>query len=805
MIVVLAAPAGLWWLAQRALPKMEGVASVSQLQDRVAVKFDSRAVPYIEAASERDAYVAQGFITARDRMFQMDLLRRAAQGKLSEVFGPGCLPADKMARTMGFNRLAADEYSKLPPTMRAVLDAYARGVNDYLLTNSKSLPLEFYCLGYTPKSWDAADSLAILKYLSYSLDESWQLDDLRQRIFDKVGAPLFNELFAEGWSGEPLAFSPESVLQHKQAWACQPSPSGVHSAQARHLLSEATQLAQSGYFLGSPQPGWGSNAWSLSGKHSDTGGCLLVCDKHSALVAPDLWYLCSLTAPELRVAGATIAGVPGVIMGRNNDIAWGAASLKADVQDLFLEQFSPQFPNQYRLPSGWKDAQEITEEIPVRFAKNLLHKVVLTQHGPILLRNGSTAVAVSWAGSVAQSSAFASIYKLNHAGSWEDFVSALQAYPGPPQDFIYADRLGNQGYHAAGYVPVRALGGQGTRMISGWLPQGQWQGQVPFSALPQAYNPPSNFVVAANQKLVGPKYPYLLGHQWGAPYRAYRISSVLSGLIKAKHKSGLADMSELELDAYSQLKPVVTDEIRQAVKGVQSVDGIQLAAVDLLEQWDGQLSGSSSAAAIYESFVHTLAHRLLEPKLGVALSNEYLRLWPRWPLLVERYLQQKSPAWLPPEERTYPVFLLTTFSQSLKNLRLAFRSEVKSDWSWQGIHKATFKHMLERGLPWLGFALNIGPIGLSGDQNTLNSNYADPATNAAKFICDSGPTLRTLIDMSDASKFYQSTCLGQSGQFFSPFRKDQLNSWLRVDPKPIAFSPAQIDQQMQHKLVLINR
>jgi penicillin G amidase len=788
MMAALAAPAGLWWLAQRALPRMEGTVVVSQINNPVAVKFDSRAVPYIEAGLERDAYIAQGFLTARDRMFQMDMLRRAAAGNLSEVFGPGCLPADKMARTIGFSRLAADELSQLPPAMRSVLDAYARGVNDYLLTNYKSLPLEFYALGYSPKAWDAQDSLAILKYLSYSLDESWQLDDLRQRIFDKVGAPLYNELFAEDWTGEPLASLPSS-----------------DNRQTKQLLAQVQTLAEPGYFFGRPQPGWGSNAWSLSGRCSDTGGCLLVCDKHSAFLAPDIWYLCSLSAPGLHSAGASIAGVPGIIIGRNNDIAWGAASLKADVQDLFLEQFSPQFADQYRLPSGWKNVKEITEEIPVRFAKNLLHKVTLTDHGPVLLKNGNTAVVVAWTGNVAQTSAFASIYKLNHAANWQDFQSALQTYPGPPQDFIYADRLGNMGYHAAGYIPVRAAGGQGTKIVPGWLPQGQWQGQVPFAALPQAYNPASNFVVAANQKLVGPKYPWLIGHQWDAPYRAFRLSSVLSGLIKTKHKSGLADMSELELDAYSQLKPLVTDEIHRAIKGLDLIDRIQLSAVDSLDKWDGQLAAGSSAAAIYESFVHTLARRLLEPKLGVTVTDEYLRLWPRWPLLVERYLHQKLPAWLPAEERTYPVFLLTTFSQSLKNLRLAFRTDDQTHWSWQGVHKATFKHIAERGIPWIGFLLQIGPVGVAGDQDALNANNADSAANSAHFASDSGPTLRTLIDMSDASKFYQSTCLGQSGQFFSPYRKDQLQSWLTVDPKPIAFSTAQVDQQMQHKLVLVNR
>lgn len=786
-LVLLAVPVTAWWFVQLPLPPLDALVYAPELADTVLVRFDGRAVPYIEAGNDRDLYLAQGYVTARDRMVQMDLMRRAALGRLSEVFGPSALPADKLMATIGFSRLAEAEAATLSPETREMLESYCRGVNLYLDTVAEKLPLEFRLLGYTPARWQVGDSLAIMKYLAYEQDESWKLDELRQRIFDKVGPQLFARLFMEDWSLTPAV-----------AGSTMPPALATLLKRFVHTLGNRGRLSSQGGSMG-------SNAWAIDSQHSGSGGSLLACDKHDMFTSPDLWYCVSLKSPAVHVAGATIAGVPGVIVGRNENIAWGSAALRADVQDLFIEEFNSRFPRRYRTASGWQEAQELTEIIPVRFAKDLVYRTYTTQHGPVLLRNNNTGVSLAWTGSRPGKSSLEAYYKLNRAVGWVDFVNALAEYPGPPQNFVYAGRDGSVGFHAAGAIPIRSGKGQGTLLVAGWDSSGQWTGEIPFSQLPAAYAPARGFVVAANQKVAGAGYRYLIGHQWASPYRAFRATEAISGLIASGRRPGLLDMNDLQADQKAYLSETVKQEIRQSIVRTEIIDRIQLKAMDLMDRWDGNLLPESAAAAIYESFLRQLARRLLDNKLGAQLAVEYMNHWPCWVVTVQNYLREKPADWLPPEERTHSTFMLTTFSRALKQLRLTLRSDDPAGWSWAAVHQAVFGHLVSRQLSWLAPLLDTGPVAVGGDKDTLLACQAGFAGDPGRFPASGGPVMRMLVDMADADKFYQSTCLGQSGHLFSPYRTDQLKTWRRVDPLPVAWSAAQLDRQVQHKLVLTNR
>ncbi len=789
MILVLTVPLAGWWYVLRPVPSLDGLVSLPELSAPVMVRFDGRGVPYIEANTEADLYLAMGYLTARDRMFQMDMLRRVAEGKLSEVFGVGCLPQDKLMRTIGCGRLGLTESNALSAESKAMLNEYCRGINKYLSTNLDKLPVEFSLLGYRPAPWEPADSMAIMKFLCYSQDESWRLDDLRQRIVDKMGADKAAILFLEDYNTASNA-----VLRS----------AGAKAYQADGLPDKLASIWPDKNNIFDPRPNFGSTAWAISGRNSDTGGALLASDKDQALTAPDAWYLCTLSAPGFHAAGATIPGVPGIFSGRNDYISWSSASLKADVQDLVVEEFSPQFPTKYKTASGWQNATEISEEIPVRLSSNVVHKVLVTTHGPVLIKSDSKAVSLSWSGNAVDKPALESLRLINKARDWNEFQQALKVHPGPAQMFVYADHSGNIGYHGAGDIPVRAGKGDGILLVKGWEPKSQWLSKVPFEELPASYNPPSGYLIAANQKLVKGGYAWLLGHQWCAPYRALRLESCFSDLLSHGRKIGLPDCNELLSDQASYLSPLVKREISQALSGAQEIDKYQLAALDLIEHWDGVLKPDSAAAAIYESFLHTLAHRLLVPKLGVELTRDYLERYPTWPLFVERFLKDKSQQWLPPEERTYSTFILTTFSQSVNALRLSLRSDEPKRWTWQSVHKATFRHAITLGLPWAGILFNTGPIGVGGDADSINALDVAGDTTQGEFICRSGPTMRILVDQSDRSKFYQSLSLGQSGHRLSAMARDQLQAWLRVDPLPVAFSTEQLERQSQHKLILTN-
>lgn len=802
--------AGGYFLAQRSTPMLDGIVSFSELSRGAAVKFDERCVPYIEAANEVDLYRTQGYVTAQDRLFQMDLMRRSAEGQLSEVFGSQSLPHDKLACTIGIGRAARAELKLLPKEVALSLDAYAQGVNNYINSNNDHLPLEFILLGYKPRAWTAVDTLAILKYNQYSLDESWRLDDLRQRIVDKAGDKLSSTMFNRVFAAPPaVGLSQPDVVPGRSN----------QNENAHNLISQWVEqnpaLRQS--FTGlNPAASWGSNGFVLASSMTDSKGAYLAVDRHFAFTQPCDWYLISLRSPELHMAGASLPGVPGVLNGRNDAIAFGYTALKVDVQDLFLEQFSPQFPNKYKTPDGWANVKEIVEEIPVRFGNslstsNLQFKVLETRHGPLLVKGDENAVALSWVGlnQPGKSATFAeSLYRINHAQDWAHFQSALDRYAGSPATFLYTDKKGNVGYQQAGSIPQRADSSrfgkfEGCLLAPGWTGTGDWVGYLPFKDMDHAYNPAEGYFVA-NFQQSRPDMPLNVNF-----YRAQRVLSVLAGYKKSNQKPGLPEMAQLQGDQYAPLAPLVKKTLSEAIAKTDLIDAFQLSSLDLVEKWDGTLSENSGAAALYESFLRTVVRRLLEPKLGVALTNEYLERYPGWTFMVERFLTSKNPDLLPVEERTFKNFIITSFVQAIKDVRLSSKAEESGTWKWGDLHKIEFENELLRCAPAfspaLASLLNYGGVRSGGDQDSVSSMEASMNRGSGQFVCHNGPTMRLLIDLSDDEKFYQTLALGQSGHFLSAASHDQLRSWITLKPLPVAFSSGFEEKLSQHRLLFTDR
>lgn len=540
---------------------------------------------------------------------------------------------------------------------------------------------------------------------------------------------------------------------------------------------------------------------------TDSRGALLAIDKHSAFTTPDLWYLCSLSTASTHMAGATIPGVPGILNGRNDSIGWGSVAFKADTQDLFIEQFSPQFPTRYRTPEGWANSEEVIEEIPVRFGKNYLHKVVLTRHGPVLLKSEESAVVLSWTGNDVNLPAWESLWNLSKCKTWPEFAAVLDKYKGAPQTFLFADRGGGTAFQVAGNIPVRNAANRtgklrGDLQLPGWTGQSDWVARLKLSELPKGTNPPNGYVVAEDQKLPGQV-------QITSPYRPLRINSVLASAKKGAQRPGLPEMAQLQGDEYAYLGPLVRKEIQASVSKSQDIDRFLNSALEILDRWDGFLKTDSTAAALYESFLNTAAHRVLVPKLGPELTNEYLQRWPRWSVVMEKLFMEKPKEWLPTEERTYETFVLTTFTQAVKYLRLGTQSDEPSKWSWRAFHKVTFTNVLFTGLPdvtrYLGWLFNNGTVGVGGDGDTVNAcDTALTSEDPWRMDCTSGPSLRLLLDMSDNDKFYVTMAQGQSEHILSSHRGDQTRAWLTITPYPFAFSPEQTDKQLQHKLMLSN-
>jgi len=781
---------GSYFMAQRSLPLLDGIVKMAELGRGAAVKFDERCVPYVEASSELDLYRIQGYITAQDRLFQMDMMRRTASGELSEVFGSQSLPHDKLVRTIGINRAAAAELKALPKDVLACLLAYAQGVNAYISTSQDRLSPEFIALNYKPRPWTAQNSLAILKYNQYSLDETWRLDDLRQRVLDKVGGQLASLMFDRTFTAPPAV-----------------------SQQTGRLPYSYTSSALT------PAPSWGSNGWVLAADQTESKGAFLALDRHFAFTQPCDWYSIALRAPSLHLAGASIPGIPGVVNGRNSQIAFGLTSLKVDVQDLFLEQFSPQFPGKYKTPSGWSAATELVEEIPVRFSSsllqtsNLLHKVLETRHGPVLIKNDQNAVALSWVGLnlPEKSSGLAeAIYRLNHANSYSQFQSVLSHYAGSPFTFLYADKDRHIGYQQAGTIPERsaATGGKSSKWEScllspGWTGVGDWISVVPFEDMEHALDPPAGYYVA-NFRQARTEMPLNVNI-----YRAQRALNVLAAYKKSNQKAGLPEMALLQGDQLAPLAPLVKQTLIEAIGKTESIDSIQLTALDAIGKWDGVLTENSSGGALYQSFVQTVIRRLLEPRLGTAYTNEYLDRYPQWSSVVEKVLLEKSDAWLPAEERTFKGFIISSFGQAVKEVRLQSKSDDVAAWKWGPMHTIEFENDLLRGAPALvplfASILNRGPVPVGGDHDTVSSMEESLRRSSTHSVCRSGPTMRMLVDLSDDEKFYQTLSLGQSGHMLSAANSDQLRSWLNFKPLPVAFSPALEEKLSTHRLLFTDR
>lgn len=783
--------AGLGLLAQGRLPVLDGVVSFTELSRGAAVKFDERQVPYIEAASEPDMYRVQGYMTAADRLFQMDISRRTALGELSEVFGAQALTHDKLLRTIGINRVCQEELKTLPREAVNVLDAYCQGVNAFISTNKDRLPFEFFLLGYSPKPWTPLDTLAILKYSQYEQDETWRLDDLRQRVLDKCGDKIATVLFDR-------TFAPPVV--------------GMSGDKARIFPPHPLNCSESLPTALAPSPLWGSNGWVLSGAGTETKGAVLAIDKHHGFSEPVDWYLLSMRCPTLHLAGATIPGVPGVLNGRNEKIGFGLLALKVDVQDLFLEQFSPQFPGKYKTPQGWDTAKEVVEEIPVRFSdklffsSNLVHRVLTTRHGPVLVKGDENAVALSWVGlnpvPKVASGYFEAINALNRAKTFPDFQKALSRYQGSPLTALYVDSAGQAGYQQAGLIPQRASGSpsgryEGCLLNPGFTGGADWVSYLPFKDMDNAINPPKGYFVANFQE-TRPDMP--LGNNL---LRAQRAISVLEGYKSAGQKPGLPEMAVLQGDNAAPYASLVKQVLHENVAKSESIDTYQIAALEQIDRWDGNLSESSSGAAIYESFIRTVVRRVLSPKLG-SMTNEYLERYPSWPLMVGKILKEHRLDWLPPEERTFKNFVATSFSQAIKDLRLATKSDECSKWRWGDLHQAKFEHLALKIVPQLSFLsslVDVSAVRLSGDQDTVNTTESSLARGKEQFLCQSGSTMRLLLDASDNEKFYQTLILGQSGHMLSPARMDQLKSWLSQKPMPLALSPQAEAKICQHRLL----
>jgi penicillin amidase len=806
---LLAAAVGVFWLRsaeKAALPVLDGdlhLAGVAEagLSAPVTVRRDAHGVPHIEAATQDDLFVAQGYVTAQDRLWQMDTFRRNANGELAEILGPSLVKHDKAQRVLQIRNTARRIYANLPWADRARLDDYARGVNLFIEQHQESLPAEFGLLHYRPQPWSGVDSVSVGLMMVQTLDTHWDVKLARERIAAKLNnEKLEHDLYPVGsWRDHP----PTGVLldlsqPHPEPPAEKDADEDDENSQASAAPSAREDTAALRVLLGLPACAGcapGSNNWVIAGGHTASGKPLLSNDMHLGLTEPNIWFMADLSAPGFHAAGVTLPGMPFVIAGHNEHVAWGFTALYADVQDLYVEKLDGK-GNFEGNDGAWKPLAVDHEVIKVRGAKDVTLDVQLTPHGPLLnpiLTKETRPIALKWTLYDPALNTLP-VYQLNVASNWTEFSAALGGWCWPTQNVVYSDDQGHIAYQAVGRVPIRG-GGVGlsdvplphdtkdTRSVWGYSAcSGICPTYIPFDKMPGAVDPPSGFLATANSRVTTADAPYPLSLEWSDPYRAERIYKMLQGRDQLKP----ADMLAVQTDVYSEVDQELGHRFAYAIDHADGTDARLRKAADLMRVWDGRLTTDSAAASIVTQTRKALWPLILEPKLGKDAADYH---WSESNFAEEEIVMHASPDWLPPAYKNWDALLTDAVRKGMEDGKAP--GDV-ARWTYGSWHVVDIEHPLAAFLPLVGRIAGTGPQPLSGDTLTVKQVGRE-----------FGPSQRFTMDWSNIDGSTEDIVLGESSNPLSPYFRDQWNDYYGGTTFALPFTAAAVAAQTRHTLRLL--
>jgi penicillin amidase len=789
-----------WWIVRRPLPQLDGSVAIAGLKDAVTIDRDQWGRPWIRAQSLEDAVTAQGYVMAQDHLWQLDLLRRVSAGDLSEIFGGVALRFDEESRTLGMRQAAERAAADASPEIRSLLEAYARGVNENIAQRGKKLPIEFVALRYKPRPWTPADTYLISLYMYRTLTSTWQEKLNRQWITAKVGPDRARDLFVEDspldhyiWTtGSPAS---QPIAPHTEASAASAHSTDDTPPFAPIVWETArTSLAQ---FDEQTSEIIGSNNFVVSGAHTASGKPLLANDTHLPLSVPALWYVIHLTAPGLNVEGFALPGVPLVIIGHNDRIAWGFTNSNVDVEDLYIETLDAANPPLYRANGKLLTADVRHETIRVRGKPNANLDVIVTRHGPIVHRDppeqGGGAYALRWTALEPGGLDFG-FPLLGQAQNWRDFLETTRHIAGPGQNTIYADVDGNIGFTIPAHIPIRAKG-NGALPVPGNTDDYEWKGYIPFEELPRVLNPPEGIIATANARTVGPGYKYYLTDRQAGPYRTARLYELLS------NRTGLtpADSNAIQNDIVSLPNRFLSGVLVTAAKATSPRDPRTQQLIAKLQSWDARATADSVETSLVEYTRHALFRHLLAQYLGDEVTkyelwepqSVYNDVWWRDKVFLEKLLRERPAAWLPSGFGSYDELLMTSADEAVAALEKQAGNSNQAVWTWGRLHPLDMIHPLGRSGPPHGL-LSIGPYPQSGTVDTVRAMGVGH-----------GPAMRFVADLSNFDQSLMEIPTGESGQYGSPHYRDQFPEWFAGRGIPAPFSAAAETRVRVHTLTLL--
>ena len=791
LLVVLAGlSAYAFYLAHSALPQLDGRLQVNGLAAPALVTRDRHGVPTIDAGSLEDLFFAQGYVTAQDRLWQMDMMRRFGSGELSELIGPGTIEVDREQRILGLRDAARKSIAMVSPRDRTFFEAYARGVNAYLSQARQHLPVEFRILGYTPKPWTPEDSVVIANQMVKDLNYHYFFDALaREKILAKLGPEMTADLYVNrSWHDRPPTVMREDLSEPNTN--SNSNNSDEEDDEEDSPDNAVTWNPVPPASLPEALPVNGSNNWVVSGAHTVTGKPLLSNDMHLGHQMPNLWYEAHLRSANLDVAGVTLPGMPYVIVGHNQRIAWGFTNVGPTVTDVYIENFNPQ--GAYQTPAGWLQPEHRSEVIHIKGKPDVTVDVKITRHGPIiteLIPGETRKLALRWS---LYDGLHIPFFEVNSAQNWEEFNKAFAQLDAPGQNVVYADVDGNIGYHGTGKVPIRAAG-DGSLPVSGADNAHEWTSYIPYDKLPNIYNPPSGIIGTANGRITPDGYPNSISMEWEAPWRTARIYHVL----ESGRQFSAADMLALQTDVQSEADLFAAERFVYAVDHASKPSARAKQAADLMRSWDGRMLATSAAPTITEKAIQELSWLLLEPKLGSAPSDpersEAVLSWKtyHWEMRsvwLENVLLHRPKRWLPDKYSNYDDLLAAAVEAAVNDPQAP---KDLASWHWGAVNAVKIQHAIYGKVPIL--RRWSGP----GVQQQSGSGYTVKAVGAHH-----GPSERFTADLSDLDHSTLNIVTGQAGNFLSPYYMDQWNAWYEGTTFPLPFTAHAVEAATAHKLQL---
>jgi penicillin amidase len=845
----------------RALPEQDGAIQIEGLESSATVLRDPNGIVNIYADNPHDLFLAQGYVHAQERLWQMEVWRHISAGRLSELFGKSTLEEDRFIRALGWRRAAERDLAALSTGPREALDAYAEGVNAYIESHRGDLGMAFVVTGlqsgkggiggYELEPWTALDSIAWQKVQAWQIGGNFDTEIFRMLADEQLGAaavtdqlyPPYGETMpviapsdaANGWGGSAAA--PAAVPVAAAAAASAPVAIGRGTAASgsaaawRDVASIGDRiLALAGLDAGGGLAGdhqVGSNNWVIAPSRSASGTALLANDPHLGISMPSVWFMnglhCRKSGPDcpFDVAGVSFPGVPGIVLGHNAHVAWGATNADPDVQDLFIETVDPDDPESYLFAGESTPFAVRQETIKVAGSPDVVLDVRETRHGPIVndvddRLAASPPLALRWTATADVDSTFEAIFDLQTASTFDEFRAAFESYGAPSQNFVYADVDGHIGYVLPGHIPIRADGSDlGGRPRSGSDGQHEWSGYIPFDQLPFLLDPSSGVIATANNAVVDAGYPFFIAKEWDPGYRAKRVLGLID---EADGGSGVTvdEMAAIQNDT----RVLRADLVRPFVAGIEPATPDGKAVLEAMTAWDGMADVNSTGATAYCTFEYRLMRGLYDDELG-DLAREYVGGSASWQATIA-LLDQPSAGWWDDvattgRTETAPDVIAAALDAAGADLRGAFGDP--KDWTWGRAHQSTFREQTlgSSGIGPLEWYFNKGPVPVGGAAGAVDNTYYrpdrtypdphdpsyEPVGMSRLFEVTNLPSYRLVIDMgdTDGAQIVQTT--GQSGNPFDGHYGDLIDEWVEGRLIPLFFSEQAVDATVAKRLTLV--